>query len=336
MTERTDPSNTELFTVLSTIARRTTTTSDLYDILNAALHTSLSHLPLTGAVVWLGSDEHDVLTPGISRVPADCATSAIAIDSPLVQRVMDSEHLLLEGAEAQNLMLLPHTTALVLAPIRSPDVLLGLLGYIGERASLARLTGLLEASAGVLSSVILSTWLRRQQQEADDVAATLFQFAGELRAQRSLEDILGTLNNLALRVFNCDWSAVYHWQESSFAPVQIMTRVGEQDVSGEPALVPGENPLLEMTVNDPQLLSVRDLREQPGALPAYVQRHSLRGVVLVPLQKTASHPLGLLALGYRAPLTTLNSRATALAQGLARMVAIALERTMLQTQGEPS
>jgi GAF domain-containing protein len=84
-----------------------------------------------------------------------------------------------------------------------------------------------------------------------------------------------------------------------------------------------------VVLEDARLLALPDLREQPSALPDYAQ-HALRGVVLVPLHKASENPLGLLVLGYRAPLSTFGSRATALSQGLARMVTVALSRTRHQ------
>jgi uncharacterized protein YigA (DUF484 family) len=318
------------FTVLSALAHLGATSTDLYSLLRAALHTSMEHLPLAGMAVWLRSSEQDVLTPGISYLPSVYATSAIAEDAPLLQRLQDKAYLLLDSAEAAPLIEMPDAeTVLALAPIRSADLLLGLLGYVGPRADLLPWLPLLTASANVLSGPMLSMWIRRQQAEADDVEATLSEFAAELRGQRGLDDILRTLNNKSLRAFDCDWSAVYLWQEQGFVPVQIMTRVGEQPLKHEPTLRPAENPVLEVVLEDARLLALPDLREQPSALPDYAQ-HALRGVVLVPLHKANESPLGLLVLGYRAPLSTFGSRATALSQGLARMVTVALSRTRHQ------
>ncbi len=326
------PGNThqvDAFLVISKLAHVCAIHTELPGLLQSILQTSLDHLPLTGAVIWLRSPEHDILTPIASRVPyaSSAATSAIAEDDTLVQRIFDTGYLVLEAEAAQPLVNLPEQTVLAIAPIHSDDALLGMIGYITERDHLETLAPILITNADVLCTAVASAWLRRQQQEADDVAETLFKFAGELRAQSNLDTILGTLNNLALRVFNCDWSAVYIWKTEGFTPVQIMTRVGEQSIAEEPVLDLNQNPLLEFALDNPRLLSLTDLREQPGAIPLYAQRHELRGLVLVPIQKAANSPLGLLTIGYRAPLTTFSSRATALAHGVARMVAVALEHT---------
>jgi GAF domain-containing protein len=82
------------------------------------------------------------------------------------------------------------------------------------------------------------------------------------------------------------------------------------------------------------LLCLHDLRDQPKALPVYLERHGLRGLALVPLQQTPNNPLGLLSLGYRAPLAPLSGRTTALAHGLARMVAVALERERSRAEAQ--
>lgn len=334
MSEEVVPISAQSFEVLSTVARLSARTTNLYDLLTATLHTYLDQLPLVGAVVWLRDNEHDMLAPVLARLPANCAASAIAEDDALMQELLETDSLLLASAEAQTLLTLPDTLLLALVPLQHADVLLGLLGYVADEETLESVYPVQESSAHVLSVAVASAWLRRQQVEADEVSATLFKFAEELRAQRSLTDILATLNNLALRVFNCDWSAVYHWDNDVFCPVQIMTRIGEQPLDGEPLLELAANPVLEMLLSDHQILSVRDLREQPGAVPIYLARHDLRGLVLVPLQRGAGEPLGLLALGYRAPLTSFRSHAMALAQGVARMVAVALERTRERERGE--
>lgn len=313
------------FIVLSRLAQLSATTSDLPGLMSATLGTSLEHLPLSGLVVWVRAHEQDLLTPGMSRLPRRASISAISEDAVLMQQALQAGWLLLSDDAAQPLVMLPETLSLAIAPIRSDDTLLGLLGYIAHATTLAPLRELLEASANLLSGPFASAWLRRQQAEADDVATTLFQFASELRTQRSLNDILSTLNNLALRVFNCDWSGVSIWQDDGFHAVQITTRVGQVPVHDEPVLRPHENPLLEILLSDQQLLCLPDLREQPGALPLYLERHGLRGLVLVPLQERPDSPLGLLSLGYRAPLVPFSGRTTALANGLARMVATALE-----------
>jgi uncharacterized protein YigA (DUF484 family) len=320
----------EAFEVLSMLARLGATSTDLYSLLRAALYTSMDHLPLGGMAIWLRSSEQDVLTPGISHLPPTYSISAIPEDAPPLRHVLDTDYVLLEGEAARALVEIPEAgVVLALAPIRSADLLLGLLGYVGPRAELLPWLPLLTASADVLSGPVLSMWVRRQQAEADDVEAALAQFAEDLRRQRGLDDILRTLNNHALHAFDCDWSAAYLWQEAGFVPVQIMTRVGEQTLKHEPTLRPAENPVLEVVLEDARMLSLPDLRDQPNALPAYAQ-HALRSAVIVPLHKAGESPLGLLVLGYRSPLTTFSNRATALAQGVARMVTVALSRTRHQ------
>lgn len=332
MSEIVETSSTQSFEVLSTLTRLSATTTDLYDLLNTTLQTLLEYLPISGAVVWLRDNEHDLLAPVITRLPANCGTSAIAEEHALVQEMLETGNLLLNSSEARPLITLPNESMLALVPLQNADVLLGLFSCVADQSTLESFYPLLEASANVLSVAIAAAWLRRQQAEADEVSATLFQFAEELRSQKSLTDILATLNTMSLRMFRCDWSAVYTWSNGAFCPVQIMTRIGEQSLDGEPGLTLAANPVLEIVLSDSQILSLRDLRDQPNALPVYLARHALRGLVLVPLQRTTDKPLGLLVLGYRAPLTSFKSRAMSLAQGVARMVAIALERTRQREQ----
>lgn len=320
------------FLLVRNLARLTTTTTELHSLLDAALRTCLDALPLAGAVVWLRSNEQDILTPAISRVPPHCSTSAVAEDNPLLQQALAKGHRLLTRSEAEALVLLPEHLALAVAPIHNDDVLLGLLGFLGEAENLPALGMVLEASADVLSSAVVSAWLRRQQTEADEVAETLFRFAGKLRPQPTPTTIARQVTALSLRMLACDWSAVYIWQEQAFYPLHIATRVGELSLAAEPALSPAHSPVLEVVLADPELLSIRDLRRQANVLPHYLERYALRGVVLVPLQKAPHEPLGLLALGYLAPLETLSSRATAICNGLARMVAVALEYVGKQDQ----
>lgn len=320
------PDRERFFVLLQRLAGLTASVTDLNKLLSATVGECIEHLPLSGVVMWLRAQDQEMLGPGASRLPRGASTSAISEEHALVARILVAGHLILKGDESLPLMLLPNTAALAVAPIRSGDTLLGLLGYIAHPTTLEPLVDMLETSANLLSGSFASAWLRRQQAEADDVADTLFQFASELRIQRSLNTILGMLNNLALRVFNCDWSGVYIWQDNSFKPIQVMTRVGQQAVDDEPLLHLHDNPMLEILLTNPKLLYLYDLRDQPNALPVYLERHALRGLVLVPLQQTPSNPLGLLSLGYRAPLAPLSGRTTALAQGLARMVAVALER----------
>jgi GAF domain-containing protein len=320
--------DTTAFRVVSTLARLSAEHADLYNLLSATLHICYDQLPIAGGVVWLRAHEHDLLTPSVSRVPPACSSSAIAEDDPLLQLIQRQGHLCLPANRARPLMQLPDELHLLLVPIYSVDSLLGLLAFLGNHEHLSNMAELAVSSANVLSGALAGAWLRRQQAESEDVADTLFRFAGELREQPDLEMILRTLNDLALRVFNCDWSAVYGWQDGCFVPTQIMTRFGEQNIDDEPAFSPQSAPLLEILVSNPQVLSLSDLRNQPSVLPDYLERHGLRGLVLVPLQTVPHNPLGLLTLGYRLPLTTFSNRSAALAQGLARMVTIALDRTL--------
>ncbi len=330
------PDTAQFFETLCNLARISrTTTTDLYRLLNETLEVCLEDLPLSGAVVWLRAHEQDVLTLGSSRLPASCSTSAIAESNELLQAALTEGSLVLTREEAVELIQLSENHAIAIAPIQSEDTLFGLLGYVASSDILAPMSALLEANADILSAPTLTAWLRRQQSETDDVADTLFQFAGELRAQGNLDDILGTLNKLSMRVFNCDLAAVYNWEEGEeegmFAPVQLMTRVGAQPIEDEPSLRLSDNPLLELVIEDPELNAIRDLREQPTALPIYLDRHNLRGIVLVPILHD-TRPMGLLTLGYLSPLVPLSSRSSSLALGLARMVAVALDRTRSRQQ----
>jgi hypothetical protein len=325
------PDTAQFFETLCKLAHLASSkTADLYALMQETINVCLEDLPLTGAVIWLRSSEQDVLSPGKSRLPSGCSTSALFEDNELLQKAIAEGSCILISEEAVEFIQLPEDTALAIAPIESEDALLGLLGYVAANDILIPMQALLEANADILSAPLLTAWLRRQQEESTDVADTLFQFAGDLRTQPSLEAILSTLNNLSLRVFNCDLTAVYHWDHQAaagtFAPVQIMTRIGLQDIEDEPSLHLSENPLLELVINDPDINSIHDLRLQPNALPVYLERHGLRGLVLVPILHE-SRPKGLLTLGYRAPLVPFSSRSTALALGLARMVGIALDRT---------
>ncbi len=328
--------DTPAFVLLETLARLSVTEINLARLLDTALPVLLDRLPLAGVVVWLRDPERDMLAPSASRLPPGYSSSALPEDAPLLQRTVAAGPLRRPPHAAQPLLLLPADRVLAAAPIQNGGMLLGVLGCVGEPDQIEPLLPLVGVCADMLSGPVVNTLLRRQQAEAEDVTSTIFQFAGELRSQQSLEAILGTLNNLALRVFNCDWSAVYIWEgeqtSGEFRPVQIMTRVGEQSLAEEPVLQVNTNPLLELTFNTPQIVSLPDLGQQPAALPAYNERHALRGLVLVPIQQAASQPMGLLVLGYRTPLTTFSSRANALAQGVARIVAVALERTRLRQQ----
>ncbi len=320
--------NEHLFEILCNLARLSATYADLYTLFNDSLNVCLEHLPIEGALVWLRSSEQDMFTPACSRLPQGCSTSAISEDNALLQQIVDAGYMLLQD-NTPELIVLPEHMVIGIATIESEDTLLGLVGYVGTNETIETLSALIMAHADVLSGPIVSDWLRRQHAEADDVTNTLFSFADELRSQSSLEAILSTLNNLALRVFNCDWAAVYAWTDDpdvAFQPVQIVTRVATQPIDEEPSLILAENPILELVLNDSQPYALRDLREQPTALPVCLERHDLRGLVVVPI-KHDTQPMGLLILGYRSVLIPLSSRSSALAQGLAHMVAVALERT---------
>lgn len=329
------PDTAQFFETLCKLARLSSTMiTDLHRLLNESLHVCLEELPLDGAVVWLRASEQDIITPGVSRLPSGYSTSAIAESHEILQEILNKGAVILDYEEAEPLLELTEGQALAITAIESEDALLGLVGYVADTTTLTVMIPFLEAHADILSAPALTAWLRREQTENQDVADTLFTFAGELRAQRSLEDIFSTLNNLALRVFNCDWSAVYIWDtrenQEQYNPVQIMTRIGQQSIDDEPSLRIQDNPILELVIADTEINSLRDLREQPTTLPVYQQRHGLRGLVLVPILHE-TNPMGLLALGYRTPLVPLSSRATALAQGLARLVGIALDRTRTRT-----
>lgn len=314
------------FHVVSDIAHCCATTSDLQEVLTQSITICIESFGLSGAVVWLRAREQAMIAPGISRLPSGSSTSAISEDDSLIQRVLSNGVISLHQTEAQSLVVLPEQTDLALAPIQSEGFLLGLIGFLGHPATLPPLCGTLETCANVLSGALVNNWLRRQQAEADTMAQTLLQFAAELRSRRSLGAILTTLNDLAARVFNCDWSAVYLWEDAQFQPIQARTRTGEQPLSDEPCLRIEDNPVLEVVMTDPQMVSLHDLREQPNALPTYLEHHDVRGVILIPLQQTPGTPLGLLAVGYWVPLIPLGHHLTSLAPSLARMVAVALER----------
>lgn len=334
MTEGTGPNYEHFFDMLCSLAHFSTHVTDISTLVQDTLQTSLESVPLEGAVIWLRANEQDMLTPGGSRLPQGCSTSAISEDNEILQRAVDEGYLLLEASAAEPLVMLPAESAIALAPVQNSDMVLGLLGHIANRAALESLDALLVASANIISAPVAAAWLRRQQAESGDIEGTLSQFARELRKQQHMEDILITLNNQAVQQFDCDWAGVYTWsdeQEGTLRPVQIVTRVGEQPLEGEPSLVIQETPLFEMVFSDLHPTSIRDLRDQPAALPVYMERHGLRGVVFVPIQHEAA-PQGLLVLGYLAPLATFRSRASTLVQGLVRMVALALERTRSRQQ----
>ncbi len=322
------------FETLCLLAHSSATTTDLHRLMNQVLQISLDRLPLMGMVVWLRSHEQAMLTPGSSRLPAGCSISAIAEDTPVVQRVTSTQHCqILTREQAEPLLLLPPDSALALAPIQSEDALLGLLGYLAPHHTLAAMQRLLQACANMLSAPLLSAWLRRQQAEAEDVADTLFDFTANLREQKNTEDILTTLNDEARERFNSDLAAVYLWSVSDstngmFVPVQVQTRMGVQPLNHEPSLLLDDNPILELVISDPDLNALTDLREQPTAIPIYLARHNVRGLVLIPIMYDTTTPLGMFALGYRAPLVPLSRRSTLLAQEMARIVAVALQHTI--------
>ncbi|NJP04490.1 MAG: GAF domain-containing protein [Chloroflexaceae bacterium] len=319
------------FALMSQLAHISATIADLTTLLNTTLTTCLDYLPLEGMLIWLRANEQDVFTPSVSYLPADSSTSALPMDASLVLNLQEEGYLLLNATDVEDIMFIPDYAGIALVPIHNGESLLALLGVIAPEATLAPLKELIITIGNLLSGPIAADWLREQYTEASNVADTLFQFAGELRSQNSLADILSTLNKLTLRVFHCDWSSVYMWKDNAFTPIQIMTRVGEQPVIDEPVLKPSQDALLELIFENPDLFAITDLREQPNALPLYLERHDLRGLVLVPItQRLTDTPMGLFTLGYRMPLSPLSSRAIALAHGLARMVAIALEQTRLR------
>jgi GAF domain-containing protein len=330
MTDVRQPAAEQIVDILCTLARLNATHSDLHELINNVLTTCLEALPLTGAVVWLRSNEQDIFTPSGAFLPKGYSVSALSDDSSLIQGVVMRGAAVVDRAEAEALVLIPEEgLAVALVPVQSSEgTLLALLGYIAPRDTLKPLLRLFEASANMLSASVINMWLRRQQADADAVADTLFRFAGELRKQETRGAILSMLGDATLKTFNCDWAAVYSWQEEqeAFVPVHIVTRVGPQPVEEETPLVMADHPILELVFQERHPHSLRDLRSQPGALPIYLDRYALRGVMLVPIQHEST-PLALLVSGYRAPMVTLTGRTTALARGLARMVAIALKRT---------
>lgn len=332
------------YQVLCRLADLCTVAYDDYQVLRESLRI-LQMLPVGGGSSWLRLPGQEMFSPSGSFLPPESSTSAIPEDHHLVQSLQAQPLVILEPAEAEPIILLPPDRALALAPIQHDEVVLGLLGLVGERTMLEQLAPVIIASSKILGALVANSWLRRQQREAEDVAETLFCLAGELRKKGDLQDILGMLSELSLRLFSCDWAGVYIWQEeipddtqegeiAGFVPVQIVTRIGRQAVHDEPPLLLEENPALELLLDDPRLYSFRDLQEQPRAMPIYLERHTLRGVVLVPIQHE-SHLLGLLSIGYRTPLPPLSSRAVSLAQGFARMVAVALDRTLTHAAREP-
>lgn len=333
-----EPQPQLFFDVLCSLAHFGATVADVSLLVQNMIQVYLEVLPVSGVVVWLRDNERDMLAPGGSRLPKGYSTSALPENDELVQRISEEGFVLIGPGAADSLILLPEDKAVALVPIQSSDTLLGILGCVANVPALEVLDSLLVATANILSAPFANAWLRRQQAESEDVEDTLFQFAGELRAQRSLEDILTTLNNLALRLFACDWAGVYVWNDDAggtFQPVQIMTRVGVQPLDDEPSLLMQQTPVFEMVFSDMHPTLVLDLRDQPTALPVYLERHRLRGLVLVPIQHE-TNPQGLLAIGYLAPLATFTSRASTMAQGLARMVAVALQRTRTRQQpGDP-
>lgn len=331
MTDVRQPTAEHIVSILCTLARLNASHSDLHDLLNNVLTTCLDALPLTGAVVWLRSNEQDMFAPSSAFLPPGYSTSALSDESSLIQEVVAQGAAVFASQEVEALVLMPADLAIALVPVQSSEgTLLALLGYIAPSSILPPLLPVFEASANMLSAAVVNMWLRRQQADADAVADTLFRFASELRKQETHDAIFSLLGEVALKTFNCDWSAAYRWTEEKegdlLVPVHIVTRVGPQPVQEEAPLIIAEHPILELVLHEQQPHSLRDLRSQPGALPDYRDRYALRGIVLVPIQHE-SISLALLVAGYHAPLVTLTGRTTALAKGLARMVATALART---------
>jgi len=324
--------NPTVLGILKTLTRIAQTTPDINDVLRETIHTTMLQLPLSGATVWVLNGDQRILTPAASRLPAKCSTNAIADDDPLVIWLRQQHYLLLEEADAHPLMHLADNLSLAVAPIRCADRLVGLIAYVAERNVLVALTDFLEISAAVLAGALLEAILQRQQSDSEDVGAILFRFAVELRKQQRIEAILQNLNSMALQVFRCDWAGVYIREEQSFRAVQLHTRTGKRAADPSDTLHAAESILIKTILKQPRLHTLADLRDEPDSLPGYVARHSLRGVVLVPLQRIPdqSQPHGLLVLGYRAPLVPLNRRSVHLARGLARIVGIALEQTLIR------
>ncbi len=323
--------NPTVLGILKALTRIAQTTPDINDVLRETIHLTLLQLPLSGATIWvLNADQH-ILTPVASRLPAKCSTNAIADDDPLIIWLRQQHHLLLEEADASPLMHLTDNLNLAVAPIRCADRLVGAMGYVAERNVLVALSDFLEISAATLGGALLEALLQQHESDSEDVGAILFRFAVELRKKQQIDMILASLNDMALKVFQCDWAGVYIREEDHFRAMHLNTRTGQREAQPDDTLAATESKLIAMLLQQPRLHTITDLREEPDSLPGYVARHSLRGVVLVPLQRIPdqSRPHGLLLLGYRVPLVPLNRRSTHLARGLARIVGIALEQTML-------
>lgn len=315
--------------VLRRLAHSARNATDMNELLRNAIYTILLQLPMSGAVIWLHHIEQGMLAPTVSRLPDGCSSNAIAASDSLVRRLMKQDALLLDDQQAGGLMLLTDHLNLHVIPIRSTDKLLGLLGFVGESTTLRALTSLLEISAALLSGPLLNEWIQRQQADSEDVSTTLEQFATKLREQDDQQAILQTLNDHAQRVFPCDWSAVYLWDGAgaAFRPVQLLTRSGKQARESPPVLPVSDNPLLRQVGRSGQVHTITDMRDEQGPFENLLQRYTLRGLMLIPLQRTPGETPGLLLLGYRLPLIPPSSRDMKLAKGLSRMVAVALEQT---------
>lgn len=322
--------NPTVLGILKSLTRIAQTTPDINDVLRETIRVTLLQLPLSGATIWVLNTDQQVLTPVASRLPAKCSTNAIANDDPIIIWLRQQHHLLLDETTASPLMHLTDNLTLSVAPIRCSDRLVGVLGYVAERNVLAALSDFLEISAATLGGALLESILQQQQSDSEDVGAILFRFAVELRKQQQIDMILTSLNNMALKVFQCDWAGVYIREEDGFRAMQINTRTGQRSADPADTLMATDSTLIAMLLQQPRLHTITDLPDEPASLPGYVARHSLRGVVLVPLQRIPdqSQPNGLLALGYRTPLVPLNRRSIHLARGMARIVGIALEQTM--------
>lgn len=317
--------------VIAETARTAATEHEVYSLLNGCVRVWNRHLPVDGTIVWLRAEGQDVLTPVLTRVAhGGASTSAISEEHALVQRLVEQQSVVLGQADADPLVAFPERdSALVVATVTHADTLLGLVGFLAPMDSAHDLLPLLRVTADVLAPALAYAWVRRQQAEADDVGRVLYQFAAQLRPLSDATAISAALAQQALHVFDGDRAVAYHWDAThrQYTPVAGMTRIGVADTSDDPPLSPGDFPLLEVLIGNNDTLAITDLREQPRALSPFIDLHDLRGLVLVPVQMRSDEPQALLIVGYRAPLARFGSRMKAVAQGIARMVAVALSRT---------
>lgn len=317
--------------VIAATARTAATEHEVYSLLNGCVRVWHQHLPVDGTIVWLRAEGQDVLTPVLTRIPHGTAsTSAIGEEHALVHRLVEQQSAVLGQAEADPLVAFPDRGgALVVAPIAHADMLLGLVGFLATTDGAHDLRPLLRVTADMLAPALAYAWVRRQQAEADDVGRVLYQFAGQLRDLSDAAAIAAALAQHAIQTFEGDRAVAYRWDAArrSYVPVAGMTRIGVADTRIDPPLSPGDFPLLEVLIGNNDTLAITDLREQPRAMAPFVDLHDLRGLVLVPVQMRSDAPQALLIVGYRAPLARFGSRMKAIAQGIARMVAVALSRT---------